>query len=342
MRPLVSLALALLASVSSLPQGARPPRVEVLRSIGGLPAHLAGAIEEISACHLSSQGNYLIFDRRLHAVYTAAPDADAPRRIVQIGAEAGRILRPSAFDSDPASGSFVVADSPGGRPRFQFFFDTGGSAGGFMLPGPEVPQITMGDIVLSGIGSVKYTGHSLLVSQPQLGALVTEYAITGETLRTFGELRPTGQEKDRDVHVALNAGIALSNPDGGFYFVFMSGVPMFRKYDAQGRLVFERHVEGIELDQYVRGIPTTWPKRKVGGDELPIVPATVRTAAVDPDGNLWISLAMPYTYVYDRSGDKKRTVQFAGAGVQPASGLFFTRDKRVLVTPGCYLFNRQP
>lgn len=340
MRRLTWLVVALVASAF----GAQPPAgsalPEQLRSIGGLPAHIAGSIDDISACHLSPEGDYLIFDRRAHAVYSAAPGADSARKIVQIGAEPGRILRPSAFDSAPANGTFIVADSPGGRPRFQFFFYTGASQGGFTLPGAEVPQITLGDLVLSGIGSVKYNGRTLLVSQPDTGALATEYSVTGQALRAFGELRPTGQERDHAVHVALNAGIAMSIPQGGYYFVFISGIPMFRKYDAQGRLVFERHVEGVELDQYVRGLPTTWPKRKVGGDELPIVPAAVRAAAVDPDGNLWISLAVPYTYVYDGNGDKKRTIQFAGAGVLPASGFFFTRDGRVLVTPGCYLFPR--
>jgi hypothetical protein len=246
---------------------------------------------------------------------------------------------PSAFDSAP-NGTFVVADSPGGRPRVQFFFYTGTSLGGFMLPGREVPLITMGDVILSGIGSLKYTGRSLLVSQPEIGALVTEYSVTGETIRSFGELRPTGHELDHDVHVALNAGIALTIPKGGYYFVFMSGVPLFRKYDAQGRLIFERHVEGIELDQFVRGLPTTWPKRTVGGNELPIVPATIRTAAVDPDGNLWISLTLPFTYVYDGNGDKRRTLQFRGAGVVAPSGFYFAKDGRVLVTPGCSLFPR--
>lgn len=331
-----AIALALLAVLFT-------PAVEVeeLRSIGGLPAHLAGAIDEISACHVSPGGDYLIFDRRAHAVYTAAPGADAPKILIRIGAEPGRILRPSAFDSGP-DGTFVVADSPGGGPRVQFFSIAGEPRGGFMLPGREVPLITLGDIVLSGIGSVKFTGHSLLVSQPQAGTLVTEYALNGETIRTFGELRPTGQEHDRDVHIALNSGVALTNPKGGYYFVFISGAPMFRKYDAQGRLVFERHVEGIELDQFVRGLPTTWPRRTVGGDELPVVPATVRTAAVDPDGNLWISLAVPYTYVYDTNGDKRRTIQFRAAGIMAPGGFYFTKGSRVLVTPGCYLFPRQP
>ena len=332
--------MRLLIALAIVAASVRPPaQVEVLRSTGGLAAHIAGAIEEISACHLSPEGAFLIFDRRSHAVYSAAAGADAPRKIVQIGAESGRIFRPSAFDSAP-DGTFVVADSPGGRPRFQFFFHTGASRGGFTQPGRAVPQITLGDRILSGIGSLKYTGHSLLVSQPEIGALVTEYDITGQTRRTFGELRPTGQERDPDVHVALNAGVALTNPKGGYYFVFLSGVPMFRKYDAQGRLVFQRHVEGIELDPFVRGLPTTWPRRTVGGDELPIVPTTVRTAEVDPDGNLWISLAVPYTYVYDASGDRRRTLRFHAAGVVAPNGFYFTKDSRVLVSPGCYLFPR--
>lgn len=332
--------MRLLIALAIVAAGGQPPaQVEALRSTGGLPAHIAGAIEEISACHLSPEGAFLIFDRRSHAVYSAAAGADAPRKIVQIGAESGRILRPSAFDSAPG-GTFVVADSPGGRPRFQFFLHTGTSLGGFTQRSRVVPQITLGDLVLSGIGSLKYTGNSLLVSQPEIGALVTEYGITGRTLRTFGELRPTGQERDPDVHVALNAGVALPNPKGGYYFVFLSGVPMFRKYDAQGRLVFERHVEGIELDPFVRGLPTKWPRRTVGGDDLPIVPTTVRTAAIDPDGNLWISLAVPYTYVYDAHGDRRRTLQFHAAGVVAPSGFYFTKDSRVLVSPGCYLFAR--
>ncbi len=64
----------------------------------------------------------------------------------------------------------------------------------------------------------------------------------------------------------------------------------------------------------------------------------IRTAAVDPAGNLWISLTAPYTYVYDSAGDKRRTLQFRAAGVVAPTSFFFTRDGRVLITPGCYAF----
>ena len=309
--------------------------VEERRASGSLAAHVAAAFDEIAACHLSSSGEYLIFDRRAHAVYTVARGSDTPKRIVQIGSETGRIIRPTAFDS-AADGSFVVADAPGDRQRVQFFSAAGTTLGGFTMPGHGVPQITLGDLVLSGLGTLEYTGQTVLISQPELGSLVIEYLPTGTPLRTFGDLRETGQEKDPQVHAALNLGITLVDPKGGYYFVFLSGVPVFRKYDSAGKLVFERHIEGIEMDPYVGRTPTTWPRKR---GEIPIVPAMVRTAAVDREGNLWISLAAPFTYVYDASGDKRRTLQFRGAGIISPSSFFFTDDRRVIVTPGCYAFD---
>ena len=129
----------------------------------------------------------------------------------------------------------------------------------------------------------------------------------------------------------------------GFYFVFSSGVPTFRKYDAKGTLLFERHVEGPEVDDYLRTMPARWPTRRTDdGDVLPVVPPAVRTAGVDRNGQLWIALVSPFTYVYDGSGDKARTVQFKGAGVLAPNSFFFTKDGRVLVTPGCYEFKAIP
>lgn len=295
--------------------------------------------DEITACHLSPEGDYLVFDRRAHSVSTVPHGGGAPRKIVQIGGEPGRILRPSAFDS-AGNGTFVVADMPDTRTRIQFFFYMGQSQGGFFLTGRPGPQLTLGDFVLSGVASIRYTGRSILISQPEVGALVTEYALNGRVLRTFGDLRPTGQERDRAVHLALNAGIPIVNPAGGYYFVFLSGVPMFRKYDGAGKFVFERHVEGTEMDDYVRSIPTVWAKRSQADEEVPLVPPAVRTAAADPDGNLWISLSAPFTYVYDANGDRRRTIRFTAAGTLMPINFFFTANRRVLVAPGCYEFAR--
>jgi hypothetical protein len=315
----------------------QPSRVLLLRSTGGLPAHIAGAFEQPLGFQQSDAGQYFIFDRRAHAVYTVA--ADAPKKLVEVGAEPGRVIDPTAFDISPADGSFVVADAPLRRQRIQFFAASGSRLAGFTLPSREVARVALDALVLNGIGSLQFTGDGVLVNQPDTGVLVSELSFYGETRRSFGQLRPTGQESNPDVHLALNAGLPLIDPTGGFYFVFVTGVPLFRKYDARGALVFERHIEGPEIDPYVQNLPTEWPRRRNGdGDLLPFVPPAIRAAAVDRQGRLWVSLTAPYTYVYDASGEKIRTVQFKGADVIAPNSLFFTRHGRILVTPGCYEF----
>jgi hypothetical protein len=319
-----------------------PPRaipVETIRSVGGLPAHIAGAFEDLASCQQSPAGDYFIFDRRAHAVFTVPGTAkEGPKKIVGVGAEPGRVLTPTAFDF-ATDNTFVIADAPFGTQRVQVFFETGARLGGFSFPKTDAPMLTSRGLVVSGVASLEYTGKSLFVSQPEIGALVTEYALDGSTVRTFGELRRTGQEHDRDVHIALNIGRIVVNPKGGFYYVFLAGVPVFRKYDAAGTLVFERHIEGMELDEFVRRLPTTWPQRRSGRGEFPLVAATIRTAEADANGNLWVSLMLPYTYVYDASGDKVRTVQFRAAGDIAPNAFFFTKAGRLLVTPGCYAFD---
>jgi hypothetical protein len=219
------------------------------------------------------------------------------------------------------------------------FTANGSRMAGFTLQGKEVARVTIDTMVLNGVGSIQFNGRSLFINQPETGALFSELSLYGEPVRAFGELRKTGQEADRDVHLALNSGFPLIDPTGGFYFVFSAGIPAFRKYDAKGALLFERHVEGPELDEYVRSLPGVWPKRRNGeGDFLPYVPPAIRAAGVDRTGRLWISLTDPITYVYDKTGDKIRTVQFRGAEVLGPSSFFFTKDGRVLVTPGCYEF----
>jgi hypothetical protein len=309
-----------------------------LRPVAALPAHIAGRFTELTSCRQMPDGSFLVFDRRSHAVFGVAPAADAPREIIQIGAEPGRILRPYAFDA-AADGSFVVADAPGGRGRVQVFTASGSRLGGFSIPGQELPFVTFDGLVLSGIGSLVYNGRSVFMSRPEAGALVTELGVNGVSARTFGELRPTGHEQDRDLHVALNSGLVVINPQGGFYYVFATGIPVFRKYDEAGALVFERHVEGPELDDYMRNRPTAWPRRTTGERTMPVVRPIVKAAAADAAGNLWLSLDVPYTYVYDRRGDKRRVVQLRAAGLVSPSNLSFTAQGRLLVTPGCSLFD---
>ena len=331
----VSLSLALAIALQSFSSAAA--RVDVLRSTGALPAHIAGAFLNPLAFQQTDDGRFFVFDRRAHAVYAIADDA--ARKVIEVGQEKGRVLDPTAFDIDPSDGSFVIADAPGGQQRIQIFTSGGSQLGGFTLPGRQVPRVTFGSIVLNGIGSLQFTGRTVILNQPESGSLVAELAFDGSPVRAFGTLRATGHEADRELHLAFNSGLPLIDPTGGFYFVFQAGVPVFRKYDARGTLLFERHIEGPEVDEYLRTMPTSWPRRRSEtGDVIPLVPPAVTTAAVDRGGRLWVSLVAPVTYVYDAAGDKIRVVQFKGADTLTPTSLFFSRNGRVLVTPGCYIF----
>jgi hypothetical protein len=333
----VWLSVALVIGSAAVAMGAAI-HIVVLRSVGGLPPHVVAMFEEPTAFQQAASGRYLVFDRRGHTVYGVDVDRVTTRRLTQIGQEDGRLIQPSGFGMAP-DGRFIVADVPRGQERIQTFEPAGLRSGGFLMPGRPSWTVTVGTLALNGIGSLHYTGDRLLISYPETGGLFTEFAPTGYPIRSIGQLRATGFEKDRDLHLAMNAGLPLADPTGGYFYVFLAGRPTFRKYDADGRLVFERHIEGRELDDYFETQPTTWPMRRVEDRELPFVMPVVRTAAVDRAGQLWVSLTLPYTLVYDAHGDKVRTVQFMGAGIVLPTSLFFTRTGRLLVTPGCYEFD---
>ena len=331
------LALVVVVEGAVLPPADAQASIETLQAIGGLPAHIAGQFEDPVGFAQARSGDYVVLDRRAHTVYTIDPKKTAARKVLEVGFEKGRVLQPAVLALS-ADDIFAVADAPNGFERIQYFTLRGLFLGGFYLQTRMAPRLVIGPLVLNGVGSMSFTGKTFLVSRPESGALFSEIDTSGAVLRQIGTLRPTGQETDRDVHVAMNAGLPLRHPDGGFIHVFQAGVPVFRKYSADGTLLFERHVEGSELDAQIQALPTTWAERKTASGTFPIVPALVRTAAVDPSGRLWISLMQPFTYVYDARGDKIRTVQFRGASVIAPSTMSFTRDGRVLVTPGCYEF----
>jgi hypothetical protein len=309
---------------------------DVLTATRAVPPEIAGRFREPRGFQQSASGQYFVFDRRGHTVFGIDATQESAWQIVQIGAEPGRIIEPTAFAVAP-DGTFVVADAPANRGRIQVFSPAGFRIGGFTLAAAARPRVTIDNVVLNGIASLQYTGASILLSQPETGALVTEYDLTGRTSRSFGALRQTGQERDPDVHLALNSGIPLITPTGEFYFVFQAGPPVFQKFDADGRLLFERRMQGRETDPVIAALPGSWP-RQSGDGELPLVRPTIRAAAVDPQGNLWVSFVAPFTYVFDADGDRSRTVHFRGAGEVFPGSLFFGLRGQLLVTPGLYEF----
>src|SRR5829696_8040474 len=133
-------------------RAASAARVTTLTPVTALPAHIAGSFQELTSCQQSPSGEYFIFDRRAHSVYVATPRLDAARKLIEIGAEPGRLLDPSAFDLAP-DGTFLVADAPRGTPRIQVFLPSGSTVSGFFLQGRSVPRVVLRNLVLSGIGA---------------------------------------------------------------------------------------------------------------------------------------------------------------------------------------------
>jgi hypothetical protein len=332
----ISLVILALIILISRPDAAL--RVETLRSTGSLPPHIVGSYEEALNFQQDASGTYFVFDRRGHTVHAVDASKTTTRKILEIGQEDGRVIQPTGFDV-AADGRFVVADVPRAQQRVQTFDRTGKLLTGFFLPGAPAARVILGNMMLNGASSVQHTGSTLLISHPESGALFTEYSPGGYAQRSIGRLRTTGFEDDRDVHIAMNAGLPLVDPTGGFYFVFISGRPIFRKYSDTGALVFERHIEGRELDGLLDTQPTRWPRRRVQDREVPLVTPVIRAAGVSPAGELWVSLAVPFTYVFNSDGDKVRTVQFTGAGLISPTSLYFSRSGKLLVTPGCYEFD---
>ncbi len=191
----------------------------------------------------------------------------------------------------------AVMDAPNNLQRIQYFGSSGLLIRGFFLPILGSPRLIIGDQVVTGAGAMAFTGETFLVNEPAWGSLFAELNSSGTVLRHLGQLRPTADESDKELHLALNTGLPVVDPTGGYFFVFQSGIPMFRKYDAAGRLLYERHIEGVELDDLVQSLPNRWPARAAGTRPFPT--PTVRTASADRQGRLWVALSTGYTYVYD-------------------------------------------
>ena len=333
MKPLLFAAAGLLVVASST----LAISFDTLNPVQSVPPEIAGRFRDPRGFQQSASGEYFVFDRRAHAVWGIDSRLEGAFQIVDIGAEPGRILDPTSFAVAP-DGSFVVADAPRGLARIQAFTSTGTRTAGFFVDQAARPRITIDNTVMSGIGTLQFTGSSVLLSQPENGALVSEYTLAGQPTRSVGALRATGHESVRDVHIALNSGIPLLVPSGSLYYVFQAGLPVFRKYDSAGQLVYERQIQGREIDELVTMLPSSWPRNPADG-ELPLVRPTVRAAALDAAERLWIAFDAGFTYVFDRDGVKIRAVRFRGVGAVSPTTMFFGPGGRLLVTPGLHEFD---
>jgi hypothetical protein len=98
--PIPTRALAFLTvALLSVHIDARPP--DVVRSVGAVPAHIAGRFRDPSGFQQAASGQYFVFDRRAHVVFGLDSDRASAWEIVHIGGEEGRIIDPTAFAVEP-------------------------------------------------------------------------------------------------------------------------------------------------------------------------------------------------------------------------------------------------
>lgn len=194
---------------------------------------------------------------------------------MDVGHEPGRLLRPSVL-SMGRDDIFAVLDAPNGLQRIQYFDTAGLHIGGFFLPIVGSPNLVSGNVVVSGVGAMAFTGTTFLVNQPAWGAIVTEFDTAGTVLRHVGHLRLTGHEHDPELHQAFNVGLPVAEPTGGFFFVFQTGIPLFRKYLASGEVAVRAPHRG----------PGTGPRHSGAPDSLARTPGghAAVPATDDSDG----------------------------------------------------------
>jgi hypothetical protein len=335
--PRIVVAAAALLAWTGLPSAQRA--ADVLQPVFALAPHVVNAFEQPGAYVSTRQGHYLVLDRRAHTVHQVDPDGRAGRPMLHIGQEPGRVLRPLSL-AISTNDVLAVMDAPGANQRIQYFTSDGRLTGGYYLPIAGGESLTVGNQVVSGSGAMAFSGDQIWINVPAWGSLMSALDGTGQFVRHIGQLRPTGHESTPTLHLALNAGVPAPDRDGSMFFVFQTGIPMLRRYSAAGDLIFERHIEGLELDPIIQRLPTLWVPRNDGSRPLPA--PVVRTAAVDAEGQLWVVLQTGHVYVYNRMGEKQRVVTFGGALSELPSSLFFTSRNRVLVGPGGYEFDATP
>lgn len=238
------------------------------------------------------QGKYLLTDVKRNRVLIVKDNMEVEREFGMIGSGPGRLLHPGYIDV-ARDGTIYVND--GGNERIVKFTSAGDYLGEF--------QVTTYEGLAVG------TENEIFLGQPQDDRLVTVYSSSGKKLRSFGQLKKFSEiygaafaDNDALYKTALNQVRLSTDKDGNLYVSFML-IPLIQKYSPQGKLLFERKLEGPEIDRLMENIQ----KRKyITGNRDG---AEGRIIALDPviepaTGNILVPLVDGSIYVADRDGNK--------------------------------------
>ena len=180
---------------------------------------------------VGSDGNYYVLDAGNNRIVVLSPDWKFVRQISEAGQEPGALFDPQDFALD-RQGNILVID---GKKRLQ----------GFTAAGKHLGTITYWAecLALAVNGRGEY-----LLSQPELGALVTVYGPDGKVRRSFGKLKDGGGPYRS---VANRVHLAVTSQDEVYVSLDHQGI--LQKYDSNGRLLWETMIPGAQVER-LRGI----------------------------------------------------------------------------------------
>ena len=193
---------------------------DIVRSIGAVPLDIAGRFRSPSGFQQSASGQYFVSIAGAHTVfwYRCTTDerlADRRNRL-----RAWPDHRPDRIFGRARRAHSWSPTRPTTCERIQIFSPAGFRIRG--LPAERPAEAACGPGQPGGRRhrlDAQYTGTSILISQPDTSALITEYTLAGGVNRLIGTLRRTGHEDDPDLHVALNTGVPLIDPNRRFLCV---------------------------------------------------------------------------------------------------------------------------
>ena len=310
-----------------------------VRSIAALPPDLAGQFAEPAGFAQLPSGDYLVFDRRGHTVFRVDPGFGAARPLVSIGSRTRAHSAALRIRSRP--------DGPAGARRCAG--DDGAHPG--VLDRRHASRRILAAPATRGARAIRRPHAERRLDAARDGASDRAAQPARDRLAHHRvPLQRTGGPHHRTPARHWSRGVAARPPGAEQRLSAADSVGRLllrlpRRRAALSTLFSSRRAairsrnSGPRARSSDPGIADQLESRRHSADRtVPIVRSIVRSAAVDATGQLWVSFSVPYTYVYDDDGEKRRTIQLYGAGPLAPSSLSFAPDGRLLVTPGGYVF----
>lgn len=241
----------------------------------------------------SHNGLYYVSERRRHSVIVLNDRFEVQKEIGGIGSAPDRLFRPGAID---VSDDGIIYVQDGGNERIQ----------SFSIDGTHLAAFDTGQYM----GFAAGTGGEIYLGQPENGALVSVYSREGKLLRSFGQLKLYSDlhgEPFKDQNEEFSNGInrvRLSvDKDGNILVSFML-VPLIQKYTRNGQLLFERRLEGPEIETLTRA-PGGHLSMSMDGFTQEII---ALEAVPLPHGEIEVVLTDRSVYVADQNGQRLRVL----------------------------------